>query len=217
MLNSQSIDAWLSPPAPEPQLHGPGDPLIVTLPGFLGPAACDWLIAQSRDFLQPATVYNKAGAGNADEARTNSGTGFGLLDLDVVLALVRARMAKAVGQPVETFELTNVLHYAVGQKFSPHFDFIDPVTPTLAEDVARKGQRVGTFLIYLNDDYDGGETEFPVFKLRIKGRKGDGLYFRSVDAAGAPDVRTWHAGLPPTSGEKWILSQWMRTKPQVLL
>ena len=23
-----------------------------------------------------------------------------------------------------------------------------------------------------------------------------------------------HAGLPPTQGEKWLLSQWMRSKPQ---
>jgi hypothetical protein len=30
---------------------------------------------------------------------------------------------------------------------------------------------------------------------------------------GSPDYNTRHAGLPPTSGRKWVLSQWIRTKP----
>ena len=214
LVGGPDLEAWFAPPE---RVVKSEDPLIFTVPGFLSPAVCDWIMDQSRDFLRPATVYNAAGAGGADEARTNSGTGFSLLDLDLVLALVRARIAAAVGQPVETFETMNVLHYAVGQKFSPHFDYIDPVTPTLARDVAQKGQRVGTFLVYLNEGYGAGETDFPVLKLQVKGAKGDALFFRSVDAAGDPDLRTWHAGLPPTSGEKWVLSQWMRTKPQSIL
>ena len=35
----------------------------------------------------------------------------------------------------------------------------------------------------------------------------------NVDAEGTPDPRTLHAGLPPTAGEKWVLSQWVRTRP----
>jgi hypothetical protein len=27
-----------------------------------------------------------------------------------------------------------------------------------------------------------------------------------------PDVKTLHAGLAPTRGEKWLLSQWMRRR-----
>jgi hypothetical protein len=37
--------------------------------------------------------------------------------------------------------------------------------------------------------------------------------FNNVDADGAPDHDTVHAGTPPTSGEKWVLSQWVRTRP----
>jgi hypothetical protein len=28
-----------------------------------------------------------------------------------------------------------------------------------------------------------------------------------------PDYDTAHAGLPPASGMKWLLSQWVRSKP----
>lgn len=217
VARSMGLEAWLAPPARQPLFNDPAEPEIALLPGFVSPAVCDWIIGQSKDFLRPAPVYNAAGAGLEDQARTNSGTGFSLLDLDVVLALVRARIAAAIPQPIETLETTNVLHYAVGQKFSPHFDFIDPATPELAADVAQKGQRTGTFLIYLNDGYAGGETDFPLLERKVKGAKGDALFFRNVDVAGQPDPRTYHAGLPPTSGEKWVLSQWMRTRPQLQL
>ena len=212
-IGEPDLKAWFAPAERDVRSASPE---IWVVPKFLPRRVCDWIIAQSKDFLRPAQVYNADRAGAVDESRTNSGTGFSLLDLDVVFVLARAKMAQAIGRPVETFETTNVLHYSVGQKFSPHFDFVDPVTPELAADVAAKGQRVGTFLVYLNDGYGGGETDFPLLKLQVKGRKGDGLFFRSADETGAPDRRTYHAGLPPTSGEKWILSQWMRNRPQTM-
>ena len=105
-----------------------------------------------------------------------------------------------------------MLHYAPGQEFKPHFDFLDPDIPSDADEIARRGQRNMTLLVYLNDDYTGGETEFPVLGLRYKGRKGDALLFRNLDSAGAPDRRMLHAGLTPVTGEKWLLSQWTRLK-----
>jgi prolyl 4-hydroxylase len=103
-----------------------------------------------------------------------------------------------------------VLHYEPGEEFLPHFDFLDVSQPGPAKDVAGRGQRVLTFLIALNDDYDGGETEFPEIGKRWKGRKGSGLFFWNVEPDGTPDRLTRHAGLPPTRGEKWLLSQWIR-------
>ena len=112
-------------------------------------------------------------------------------------------------------ELPSVLHYAPGEQYAPHHDFCDVSLPGPAKDVADHGQRVLTFLIYLNEDYEGGETDFPQLNWRFKGRKGDAVFWWSVDENGAPDPRTLHAGLPPTSGEKWLFSQWMRDKPHL--
>jgi len=72
---------------------------------------------------------------------------------------------------------------------------------------------MATFLTYLNAGFEGGETAFPAAQLRYKGQAGDGVLFANLDPAGRPDRRTLHAGLPPTSGEKWILSQWIRQPP----
>jgi hypothetical protein len=75
------------------------------------------------------------------------------------------------------------------------------------------GQRIATFLIYLNDDFEGGETVFPKAGLSVRPAKGDALFFANVDEAGAPDPRSLHAGLPVAAGEKWIVSQWIHNRP----
>ena len=99
---------------------------------------------------------------------------------------------------VDAMEIPYVLDYSVGQEFQPHFD---------------GQQRVLTFLVYLNDDYEGGETEFPVLGARWKGRKGEALFFWNVAPDGSLDERMLHAGLPVTRGEKWMLTQWIRGRP----
>jgi prolyl 4-hydroxylase len=58
----------------------------------------------------------------------------------------------------------------------------------------------------------GGETEFPYLRQRFRGRKGDALFFWNVLPDFSPDARTLHAGLPPSSGEKWLFSQWVRAR-----
>ena len=44
---------------------------------------------------------------------------------------------------------------------------------------------------------------------------GGALYFANLDAAGAGDPRTLHAGLAPTQGEKWVFSHWIRNRARV--
>lgn len=67
-------------------------------------------------------------------------------------------------------------------------------------------------LVYLNEDYEGGETFFPRFDLKVRGRRGDALLFRNTLDDGRPDERTAHAGLPVTRGVKLIASRWIRQR-----
>jgi prolyl 4-hydroxylase len=95
----------------------------------------------------------------------------------------------------------------------PHVDYFDTALASEAVEMAEGGQRVATALLYLNDEgLEGGETDLPRLGFKHRGRKGDALVFFNVDAAGEVDRRTWHAGLPPTGGEKWLLSQWIRDR-----
>jgi prolyl 4-hydroxylase len=130
--------------------------------------------------------------------RTNAAAQFGLERMDVVLAVVRERIARAAGLPVPGLEWTQVLHYAVGQAFDWHVDWLDPATPGYAADLAARGQRIATCLVFLNDDFEGGETAFEAGGLRHRGRKGDALMWANTLPDGSIDPRTRHAGLPPT-------------------
>jgi hypothetical protein len=161
--------------------------------------------------IERARTFDAAkGGGAASDARTNSAANFDILRTDLVLLILRARIARATDYAVTAFEETNVLHYAPGQEFRRHFDFLEPGLPAMAEEIRLRGQRAATFLLYLNDGYEAGETDFPAIARRHRGAKGDALFFVNVTAENVPDRRTLHAGLAPTSGEKWLLSQWIR-------
>jgi predicted 2-oxoglutarate/Fe(II)-dependent dioxygenase YbiX len=202
------IQAWRTAPAPRILCR---EPNVKAFEGMASPAVCEWIIGRARARLAPATVYDKSGGGVVGATRDNSAFELGLADLDLVVLALRERLAAAAGLPVMTLNAPQVLHYAVGQRFEPHVDFFDPAIPDQARRIASVGQRAATVLLYLNEEgLEGGETEFPLAHLRHRGRKGDALVFFNLDAEGRPDRRTVHAGLPPTRGEKWLLSQWIR-------
>ena len=210
LANGATIDlaAWLTPPAPRVLSQGPA---IFAIDGFLPDAVCDWLKDRAGAVSEPALVYDpETGEGRRESVRTNDAARFDLARMDVVLAVVRERIARAAGLPVPGLEWTQVLHYAVGQTFDWHVDWLDPALPGYAADLASRGQRIATCLVFLNDDFEGGETAFEAGGLRHRGRKGDALMWANTLPDGAIDRRTRHAGLPPTSGEKWVLSQWLR-------
>jgi prolyl 4-hydroxylase len=180
---------------------------------FAAPSLCDWLIARARLRLRRARVYNTStGADVENEHRSNSIAEFTLADADLVHVALQMRMAAACGVPIEQMEAPAVLHYDIGEQISNHYDFINPRLPDYAEQIARRGERIVTFLVYLNDDYTGGETEFPRIGLSHKGSRGEGLFFVNALNGKGPDLRALHAGRPPASGEKWIVSQFIRDR-----
>jgi hypothetical protein len=189
-------------------------PFIRACEGFATREECAWLIGLGRAGLRRALIYRKEAAGHvASDVRTNRDSDYTIWRVDVVLSLLRDRLAAAAGRDTRHFEIAKLLHYEPGQQFTPHCDFQEPNTPALRDEVQRHGQRVATALVYLNDDYEGGETEFPRIALRYKGACGDALLFDNVRPSGELDYDTLHAGLPPTRGEKWLFSQWIRALP----
>jgi hypothetical protein len=185
--------------------------------GFLSKEACRWLI-QRGDAGQEAAMINDpvTGLARPDPMRSNAVARFGLSQIDVVMLLVQTRISAATGLPAVHMEAPNVLSYSPGQEFLPHYDFFNPASSQFACEIDTLGQRSATFLVYLNEDFSGGETDFPRAGRRYRGRTGDALVFMNVRDDGSPDVESLHAGLPPTRGRKWLLSQWIRTRPQAI-
>jgi len=188
-------------------------PRIRLIPAFATRAECRWLISLALPQLGPATVFDKETGGQTlDPTRDNSFLMLRLSEMNVFTEVIRQRISAATKLPVPLFEPSQILHYAIGQRFKPHHDFLDPANPAYRDSLAAFGQRIATFLIYLNDGYQGGETSFPRIGLNFRAEQGDALFFANVTKDGAPDQDTVHAGLPTTSGEKWVFSQWIRDR-----
>ncbi|MDT8397266.1 MAG: 2OG-Fe(II) oxygenase [Pseudomonadales bacterium] len=188
-------------------------PLVRSFPDFIPAEVCRLLIRQSRVRLKPALVYDPLNKRDfRSSTRTNSIAQFNLVENDIVHFLLQEHMSAASKVPMVQMEATAILHYSPGQEISEHFDFVDPNIPNYRQEIAENGQRIITFLIYLNDDYTGGETVFPKLDISHKGQAGEGMYFVNALADGSSDLRTLHAGTPPLQGEKWIVSQFIRNR-----
>ncbi|MGQ0531262.1 MAG: 2OG-Fe(II) oxygenase [Caulobacteraceae bacterium] len=200
------ISEWVAPRTAE--VISPS-PHISVLRGFMTHPESAWVIARGRSRLGRATIAHDSV--RVSEQRSNTAAGFQLFDMDLALVLLQQRIAQSINLPREWFETTALMHYAAGEQYARHVDYLD--ASRMTDEIARRGQRIATFLVYLNADFEGGETDFPRLGLRFKGNSGDAITWVNADAELGPDPRTLHAGLSPTKGEKWLLSQWVRDRP----
>jgi hypothetical protein len=63
-------------------------------------------------------------------------------------------------------------------------------------------QRVAAFTVYLNDDFEAGETEFLYQQRRLKPKKGSVCIFPAA-------YTHLHRGNPPIGGTKYIITGWL--------
>lgn len=84
----------------------------------------------------------------------------------------------------------NILKYSTGQEYKKHYD-----GQTLT------GRTVSA-IIYLNDDFEGGEVEFVNFNVKIKPEPGMLILFPS-------NYPYSHIAHPVTSGTKYALVTWL--------
>lgn len=205
------INRWLQIPQGKVLSESP---LLVSFEDFVPQRWRNLLANEAVPRLVPAQEPDPAHMRNPNAAINNYWLALqGLAENDFIHLLLQERMSKACGIPPNQMEGMAVLMYQEGGEFSEHVDYFDTATELGKREVDTLGQRVLTFLVYLNDDYEGGETEFPELGVTHKGKAGEGLYFVTARDSGEGDPRTRHAGLPVTAGNKWVLSQHFRSRP----
>jgi prolyl 4-hydroxylase len=184
-------------------------PEVRRFPALFTHAECVYLIETAKPMFQPSVVVDpRTGQQVPNPVRTSSAAGFPFTDENPAIHALNRRLAAASGTDVRSGEPLQVLRYAPGEQYHEHSDALPGVAPAQ--------QRVLTFLVYLDEDYEGGETRFPVPGLTVRGRTGEGLLFRNASADGSPDGRAVHAGLPVTRGVKHLASRWIRAAPLIL-
>lgn len=189
-------------------------PAIATYSDVASEDFCRYVIGVAMRQLERAMVNEPHRGRSAHEMRTNSCMTIVPTNGDVLLQILNERLARLTGEPVEYQENTTVLRYRPGEIYDNHYDFFNPDVAQFQHEIERRGQRTMTALIYLSEDFEGGETEFPELAWSFHGRRGDAIVWSNVRPDGSPEPRSLHAGRPPRWGEKWVLSKWIRSKPQ---
>lgn len=201
-------------------------PRIFYIHNFLNASECRHLIDVATPRLARSTVVDGAGGGRVDEVRNSAGT-FLRRRSDDVIEGIENRLSLITMIPVEHQEDMQVLRYEVGQHYLPHNDWFSGS----AEKSAENGlQRIATILIFLNDDFEGGETIFPLVEkpasqkdegmsacaqksLALKPIAGDAVLFWTLTPDGTEDERTTHGSCGVVSGVKYSAPIWNRQKP----
>lgn len=130
-------------------------------------------------------------------------------NLDVLNRLTK-KIEDELRIPSKWYEALQVVRYKPGGFYKPHYD---ACTNSLKECKRMNGdfksQRYITFLIYLNDDYEGGETHFPKIPFTTKPKMGSAVIFFNTDTQGKILDDALHGGNPVRKGEKWICNRWI--------
>ena len=211
--SAQAPNAIALPDLPERKidvLFALAAPRALLFANFLNAQECTALIALARQQMKPALVVDpQSGEYVPDKSRVSEATYFPHGHNELI-STIEHRVETLLGFAPQRQEALQVLHYGVGGGYEPHYDYFNPAEPGSAAQLQRGGQRIATFIMYLNAVDDGGATAFPNVGLEVKPQPGNALYFESLSPAGQLDTNTLHAGTPVVQGEKWIATKWLR-------
>jgi len=173
--------------------------------GILTPDECDYIIKKAETTFSRSTVVGIEGP---DESRTSE-TAWLPKD-DPVARKVLEKACALTGKTYENTEELQVVRYKPGTYYREHHDACcdDSEACSLFEN--KGGQRVGTLLVYLNDEFSDGETHFPALNLKIKAPPGSAIFFRPLGSEDKCHPKALHAGLPISSGTKYVCNAWVR-------
>ena len=167
---------------------------------FISKDECEYIMKKVEKKLQTSTVSNDR---TIDKETRDSETAW--LDLkDPIVRRIAERCVSLTDRPIKNCEHLQVLRYKEGGRYKPHQDTFDDM-----ED----NKRMYTVILALNDEYEGGETEFPNLGKEYKLKAGDALFFHTLDNYELMTSKALHGGKPVKSGEKWICNLWVHKHP----
>lgn len=178
---------------------------------FLTQSECDHLIGLILKSKTPSTVADPGSTQNSSRTLYRTSDTCMLSTNDEIVNQIDERMCSRMCIDSSFGEAIQGQYYGPGQYFKQHTDYFDPGTPSYEHHTKVTGNRTWTFMIYLNDDLEGGETEFPKLNLKFKPTTGKALIWRNTDSGRLfPD--SLHTGKPVKSGKKIIITKWFREK-----
>lgn len=185
------------------KIYGTESTPIYIIDNFLSDSECDSIISSVKDNLvaSPLTRVDP----NDANFRTSK-TGY-FSNSNTIQNKVNKKILDAIKIPEHLSEIPQAQKYSVGNEFKAHWDAFDKESDRSFYD---KGQRTWTFMIYLNDVEEGGETYFPKLKQAVKPKKGTCVVWCNIKENYDIDRDTMHQGTPVKKGEKYIITKWFK-------
>lgn len=167
-------------------------PLLWTIDDALTPSECDAHIARLRDGSpEVAPIAGGRGSGVDLAVRNNTRVMWDdVAGARSLLARVAARLPRQLsGQHlIGANPRLRVYRYGPGERHGAHWDTVVPFVGG--------AQSLCTLVFYLNEGFEGGETEFPELGQTITPRRGSALVFQH---------RILHIASEVRRGEKFVL------------
>ena len=178
------------------------------IPNFLSHLECDEIIKHiDANHNRSSVVVGGTDRSDITDHRTSSTSN--LNTNDNLISSVHDKISAHLNLPRENGESLQGQLYEQGQYFKPHNDFF--TGPAYDMHCRASGNRTHTLMVYLNDDFAGGETNFPNLNKMVKPEKGKAIWWKNMHEDQVL-TDTLHEGVPVKSGKKYIVTSWWREK-----
>ncbi|KAJ5625845.1 hypothetical protein N7510_002154 [Penicillium lagena] len=203
------------------------EPLVMYIENFLSDAEADHLVNVSVDKYAPSIVTDGKTERVDSSIRLSDRA---LLDRDDTVRCLEDRARAFQGwRPHLYIERMWAQRYNASGHYRHHYDW--------SGSWARGGDRLSTFMVYLDADCTGGGTNFPRLSMprgkqwcrflecedddqqekkqgiTFKPIKGNAIFWENLRPDGSGYPETWHAAYPVTSGTKVGLNIWSWYQP----
>ena len=130
---------------------------------------------------------------------------------------LKDKLSNKLDWSYQAIEDPHFIRYQVGDEYKPHYDDFPPIMfymKSIAErnQLERHGNRIATAILYLNENFEGGETEFLLANHRIKPETGLLSHWNNVNEEGMRIEKALHAGSEVIAGTKYIIGFHLREK-----
>ena len=188
-------------------------PSIVVFENALPVEICNAIITKhKRDKMNPSsgTESRRESFAQVTELVEQRGISLGMdpRHYDIIASTI----VKYAEIPFDHIEACDIYNYETGQFLDLHHDY--PYDPRQINYYKHGGDRVGSGVFYLNDDFEGGETNFPKLGVSVKPKAGSFLYFKQCYDE-ETNWSTIHESKIISEGIKWVSACFFSDQPRV--
>lgn len=170
---------------------------IRVIEDFISEKECKEII----DFCEKSNSFqrSKVNSGSGTKVSVNRTSSSAMIEKDEIMPIIstlKKKVADFLECSIANIESLQCVRYYKTESFNPHFD-------------AYVTKRKLTCLLYLNDDFSGGETYFPEIDFGVSPKVGRLLIFENLDEKDNVIMQSFHQGSSIIDGVKYACNIWI--------